>query len=83
MSGFNGKITWRQSADPERSGASLYNGYPDGVRATVLVQEVSIGSWGWLLMNEDGDPLQMRNGYTTHLAAMEGSRAWLQIYPHG
>lgn len=80
---FNGQVTWHEAADPERPGATLYTGYLGGLAATMLVQEVSVGVWGWLLMDDDGNPLQMRNGYTAMEPAKAAAVEWLKVNPRG
>jgi hypothetical protein len=48
-----------------------------------VVQEVSYQVWGWLLLDEDGNPLQMRNGYTSMDPAKSAAVEWLRINPRG
>ena len=56
-------LHWNRHPDPERPGVYYYRATLNGGRS-VIVQEVSIGVWGWLIVNEsDGAPLEMRNGF--------------------
>lgn len=79
---FEDDIRWESSSDPERPGHRIWTGAPQGLpEHQIIVQDVGDSEWGWLLMNEESSPVQMRNGYVSHAAAMDGARFWLQVNP--
>lgn len=56
-------MNFSRHPDPERADTHYYRA-PISDGRTVIVQEVSIGVWGWLVVNDaDGAPLEMRNGF--------------------
>jgi hypothetical protein len=84
---FNGKIEWSSSPDPDRPGVSVLTGQPCGEEIehlSIMVQQVSAPDvFGWLLLDDDGNPVQMRNGYLSSGAACAGVMAWLLANPNG
>jgi hypothetical protein len=63
-------LNFSRQVDPERPGVHYYNANLGDGRS-VIVQEVSIGVWGWLIVNErDGSPLEMRNGFADAAQSM-------------
>lgn len=82
---FNGKIHWSSGPDPERLGYHIATGIPGGMDGDyyILVQELGDNTWGWLLMDEDHHPVQMRNGYVREDLARIAVAMWLEVNPNG
>jgi len=66
-------FTWGKFPDPHRAGHYIHDcQLPQG--AYMLVQEVSApdperGHWGWILLDADSQPVEMRNGFFEEGAA--------------
>ncbi len=72
-------IIWATRPDPERPISHIWECFFDDARA--IVHEVSIGVWGWLLIEaEQGGVVDMRSGYLTDRAAMDGFERYIKEY---
>ena len=85
---FTGEIKWSESSDIERPGATVLDGHPqgDGVdHLAIVVQQVSVGvdAFGWVILDNDRNPIQMRNGYRSSGLACAGVATWLEANPNG
>lgn len=60
-------FTWRDFPDPERSTKRIHTcavpGGGDLIAQEVSAPEPGVGHWGWQLLNEDGEVVEMRNGF--------------------
>ncbi len=81
---FSGDIAWHTGPDPERPGFHIATGYPGGLDGFyILVQDIGDSLWGWLLMNGEQLPVQMRNGYANEQLAKTAVAMWLEVNPNG
>ncbi len=79
---FTGEIRWTSGPDAERPGYRIWTGSPSGLPGyTIIVQDVGDDEFGWLLMDGESTPVQMRNGYKERASAQKGVFQWLKMNP--
>lgn len=77
---FENNITWTEGPDTERPGYRITTGAPAGLPGyQIIVQDVGDDEFGWLLLDAEATPVQMRNGYKERASAQKAVYQWLRV----